>query len=196
MKLDNALLIDLEYEINKDIVFSDNISYSHVFLERYKISKNEETLKMIKKFYENRLYSSKYVRVPLEVNYDSIVDNMKNYHILIPQLLNDKYETIEDLFMLYQISKNVRQEMYDEYDKVRKLFAKSLEAYICSENNILVSVLIKLAVYNRVINVKYLNNCVKSDANLGNRETRIVAKADEELTKLIEENGMNLLSNF
>ena len=196
MKLDNALLIDLEYAINKDIVFSDNISYSHVFIERYKISKNNEILSKINKFYENRESASKYVRIPLEVNYDSVVNNMKNYHIIIPQLLSESYDTIEDLFMLYQISKNIRQEMYDEYDKVRKHFAKELERYIAKDNNILVGVLIKMAVYMRVINVEYLKYCNHKDANLGPRELRIVLKANEELEKMIDENGMKLLSNF
>lgn len=155
--MNKCLKNDLDFLLTNEIP-SDDIESSHIYLDLYKKTKDEKYLNKIEEFKDVQT-DDVYIKYPFIVGYDTIINKMHNYHQLIPELLQIEIDSLEKLFAFYKILTYLNQEMYDEYNQIRKYFALSIDK-IYNKDEPLFSLLIMMAVSERFIDAKFLKLAV------------------------------------
>lgn len=119
---DQTLEYDLNNLINPVELNEDEAYYMcHIYLDVYKKTKDSRLLPILNRLNDSS-FPSIYAELPYLVGYDSIVNNMKNYHLLIPVITSIKVYELVDLFTIYKCLTYVKEEMYDEFSQVQKKF--------------------------------------------------------------------------
>lgn len=180
--MNNTLLNNLKY-INNDLELSFDVDLAHVYLKEYKKTNDEKILKYIERI-QTMTLKDNYLKYPFLIGHDTIINKMHNYHKLIPEVLNLNINTIEDLYMLYEILTFINTMMYDEYDQIRKKYQACLIQFSKINKSSLLDLLIKLSVSQKFVNVSLLDNL----SNL-NSDDLLINALHMKIDKILESQG-------
>lgn len=154
--MNKTLINNLKYALNIDVENSFDVNNAHVYLHQYSKVQNETALIFVERIKSMNL-SDNYIKYPFLFGYDTIINKMHNYHILVPEILQYEITSLDDLYMFYEILTFINTMMYDEYDQIRKMFQSALITFAKFEKSAMLDLLIKMAVCKKFVNVSLLN---------------------------------------
>lgn len=179
--MNKTLINNLKYTLDTTVENSFDVNNAHIYLHQYSKEQNETTLIYIERIKSMDL-SDNYIKYPFLFGYDTIINKMHNYHILVPEIIRYEITSLDDLFMFYEILTFINTMMYDEYDQIRKKFQSSLITFAKRETSAMLDLLIKMAVCKKFVNVSLLNMLSNSSSE------------DKELSLLNSQLDIELLS--
>ena len=181
--MNSALIKNLKY-LNGKIDMSFDSDLAHVYLKEYRKNKDEKILAYINRISQLD-QNNNYLKYPFLVGYDTIINNMHNYHLLVPEVLSLEISTLEDLFMFHEILTFMNTMMYDEYDQIRKKYQNALDKYSKENQNPLLDLLIKMSVSMKFVNVSLLGNLSKTKS-----EDNLITNLNNSFDEVLNKKGM------